>query len=105
MVAGEKAPAIYVGHDVGWRSRLQLDALLKQTSGGWSAALYESILAHCHLQATHDEGTRMVLRKHIKDHLNPALNEAGWHYAWARWLLACFFLACHLRKAPIKPLL
>ena len=105
MVTGERAPAIYVGHDVGWWSHLQLDALLKQTSGGWSAALYESILAQRHLQATHDEGTRIVLWKHIKDYLNPALNEAGWWYARARWSLARFFLACHLRKAPIKPLL
>ncbi len=60
MVTGEKAPAIYVGHDVGW-SRLQLDVLLKQNSDGWSAALYECILAQRHLHATHDEGTRIVL--------------------------------------------
>ncbi len=78
IVTGERVPAIYVGHDVGWRSRLQLDALLKQTSSEWSAALYESILAHHYLQAMHDKGTRMVLRKHIKDYLNPALNEPGW---------------------------
>ena len=105
VTLGQTAPAIYAGHDVGWQTRLQLNSAIKSTSDAVDNAKFECSLAHQYIDLTCDDATKLVAHNHLQNYLKPALAQAKWHHSRARWALAHFLLMCHLRKAPMKPVL
>ena len=105
VTLGQTAPAIYTGHDVGWQTRLQLNSAIKSTSDAVDNAKFECVLARQYIDLTSDDMTKLVTHNHLQNYLRPALAQAKWRHSRARWALARFLLMCHLRKAPMKPVL
>ncbi len=105
VTLGQTAPAIYAGHDVGWQTHLQLNSAIKSTRDAVDNAKFECSLARQYIELTGDDATKLVTHNHLQNYLKPALAQAKWRHSRVRWALARFLLMCHLRKAPMRPVL